>query len=341
MAKIMDKQANKYLLTINNPKEKGYTHEEIMRILTTNFKTFNYACMADEQGQTYHTHVFIHLNSRVRFSMVKKHFPEAHIDQVKGRVSDNIQYVSKTGKWKDTEKAETCIEGTFEEFGKRPPDSRGKLVDMAELYAMIEDGMSNAEILAVNQDYIMQIEKLDKVRTTLLSDRAKESERLNLKCVYVYGATGTGKTSGIFRRHGYSNVYRVTDYEHPFDGYSCQSVIVFEEFRSSLKLGDMLNYCDIYPIELPARYSNKYACYSTAYIVSNWSLENQYSEVQNSLDENIRNSWKAFLRRIHEVHVYESREKITIYHSVEEYLKRDEGFKPVGETGLENENPFG
>lgn len=315
-----DKQTNKYLLTINNPKEKGYTHEEIMRILTSNFKTFEYACMADEEGSTIHTHVFAYFNSRIRFSMMKKHFPEAHIDHVKGLVSENIRYVSKTGKWKDTEKAETCIEGTFEEFGKRPPDSRGKNRGMAELYAMIEAGMSNAEILAVNQDYIMQIEKLDKVRTTLLADKAKESERLDLRCIYVYGATGTGKTFGILRRHGYSNVYRVTDYQHPFDGYACQSVICFEEFRSGLKLEDMLNYCDIYPIELPARYSNKYACYNTVYIVSNWSLESQYSEVQNKMDEDSRNSWKAFLRRIHEVHVYESREKVTIYSSVEEYL---------------------
>lgn len=42
----------------------------------------------------------------------------------------------------------------------------------------------------------------------------------------------------------------------------------------------MLQYCDIYPIQLPARYANKFACYETVYIISNWSLEDQYKEVQ-------------------------------------------------------------
>lgn len=334
-----DRQRNRYLLTINNPADKGYTHEKIKEIFVTKFKTFEYLCLADEKGSTYHTHIFVCFGSRVRFSMLKEHFPEAHIDDVKGLVSENIQYVSKTGKWKNTEKAETSIEGTFEEVGRRPPDSRGKRSEMAELYAMIESGMNNSQILAFNQDYILQIDKLDKVRTTLLADKAKESERINLKCVYIFGKTGTGKTYGILKRHGTGNVYRVTDYEHPFDSYACQPVICFEEFRSSLRLGDMLNYCDIYPIELPARYCNKYACYDTVYIVSNWPLEKQYSEAQNKNDEGANNSWKAFLRRIHEVHVYESRETITIYHSVEEYLKRDEGFKPAGETG-QLELPF-
>ena len=48
----------------------------------------------------------------------------------------------------------------------------------------------------------------------------------------------------------------LTDYEHPFDGYRSteHSVLVFEEFRSSLRIQDMLNYLDGYPCELKARY---------------------------------------------------------------------------------------
>lgn len=117
---------------------------------------------------------------------------------------------------------------------------------MVELYAMIEAGMNNARILAYIQDYILQIEKLDKVRTTLFAEKAKESERVNLKCINIYGETNTGKTSGVLEKHGCRNVYRVTDYAHPFDNYDCQQVTCFDEFRPSVKLGDMLNYCDRY-----------------------------------------------------------------------------------------------
>ena len=70
-------------------------------------------------------------------------------------------------------------------------------------------------------------------------------------------------------KYGYSNVFRVTDYIHPFDSSKNHSVIIFEEFRSSLKIQDMLNYLDGYPCELSARYNNKTACYLEVYIISN------------------------------------------------------------------------
>lgn len=66
-----DKQSRRFQLTINNPAEKGLTHNEIKRILISDFKTFEYCCMADEKGSCYHTHVFICFNSRVRVSTIR------------------------------------------------------------------------------------------------------------------------------------------------------------------------------------------------------------------------------------------------------------------------------
>ena len=310
-----------YQLTINDPLEKGWTHEHVLEILNNNFKTLVYICMADEQGSMFHTHVFIVFVSRVRFSMIKRYFEEAHIEKCKGSVSDNVNYVKKTGKWENNDsKQEKKIEGTFEEYGTQPPDSKGKRSDMSELYQMVIDNMTNAEILAQNQDYILQIDKIDKVRTTILTEKFKETVRLDLEVVYISGATGTGKTRGVLEENGYSNVYRVTDYLHPFDSYACQPVIAFDEFRSSLRIKEMLLFCDIYPIELPSRYANKYACYNKIYIVSNWALEKQYSEVQKEDVE----TWEAFLRRIGKVIVYDKSGKITEYNSAKKYLEREE-----------------
>ena len=124
--------------------------------------------MADEEGSMYHTHVFVVFTSRVRFSMMKRYFPEAHIERCRGTVSDNVNYIKKSGKWElDESKQEKKIEGTFEEYGIQPPDSKGKRSDMSDLYKMVLDNMTNAEILATNQDYILQIDKLDKIRTTI------------------------------------------------------------------------------------------------------------------------------------------------------------------------------
>ena len=315
-------QSNKYLLTINNPKEKGLSHEKIKELLL-NLKTLKYFAMADEIGgktQTYHTHLFLYFSSRVRFSTIQNIFPNVHIDKSKGTVSENVNYICKSGKWEGTEKEETKVEGTFEEGGTKPKNSLGKNSALTELYEMINDGMSNAEILATNQDYIMDIDRIDKVRTTILTDRYKDDVRLDLEVTYISGVTGTGKTRGVFESNGYSNVYRVTDYDHPFDGYACQPVICFDEFRSSIRLKDMLLYCDVYPIELPCRYVNKFACYNKVYIVSNWPLEKQYIEIQRGDLE----SWDAFLRRIHKVVVYDRSGIKTEYSSVKEYLSRND-----------------
>ena len=196
---------------------------------------------------------------------------------------------------------------------------------MSELYQMVLEDMTNAEILSVNQDYILQIDKIDKVRTTILTERYKDTVRLELEVVYISGYTGTGKTRGVLEKHGYSNVYRVTDYLHPFDNYNCQPVIAFDEFRSSLKLKEMLLYCDIYPIQLPSRYANKFACYNSVYIISNWSLERQYPDAQREDKE----SWEAFLRRIHKVITYDEEGKKTIYPSVKDYFERDTDFRTL------------
>ena len=323
-----------YQLTINNPNDYGWTHDHIKEVLIRGCSTITYFCMADEIGEqgTPHTHIYTHFSSRVRFSSVKKRIPEAHIEPAQGSVEANIDYIKKTGKWADTDKAETRIEGTFEEWGTRPTQ-KGHRGDMEDLFKMIESGYSNADILALNNDYILQIDKIDKVRSTLLQDKYKGIRRLDLQTIYISGMTGTGKTKDILDTHGDANVYRVTDYLHPFDSYSCQPVIAFEEFRSNIRISDMLNYCDIYPLELPARYTNKYACYSTVYIVSNWPLERQYEEIQKTSLE----TWRAFLRRISEVRVYTGQNEITTYKSVEEYFRSCKDFRPVTS---EDHNPF-
>lgn len=139
---------------------------------------------------------------------------------------------------------------------------QGRRTDLLNLYQMIKDGYSNVEILEVNPDNILNLQHIDKARLEILYNRYKSERRLNLSVVYVSGQTGFHKSRDILDSHGDSSVYRVTDYKHPFDSYSGEDVLVFEEFRSDLPIGSMLNYLDVYPIQLPARYNNRQACYN-------------------------------------------------------------------------------
>lgn len=102
---------------------------------------------------------------------------------------------------------------------------------------------------------------------------------------------------------------------------------MLDEYRSQFDISDLLLYIDIYPIELPRRYSNVWAGYSYVYIVSNISLEEQYPDVQEKSPE----TWRALLRRIHEVQIYQKDGTIVTYNSVEEYMKRKNEFHPVSD----------
>ena len=299
---MADKQGRKWQITINNPQDKGLDHDAI-KLALDDLRSLDYYCMADEVGletHTPHTHLFIVCRSPVTFSRLKKLFPEAHIERTRGTAAENRAYVEKSGKWADDPKADTSVPGTFEEWGELPDEpGQGARTDIAQLYEMIADGMSNAEIMAQNPDLALHIGKMDKIRQDILEARYREEFR-QLDVTYIFGPTATGKTRGVMEKHGYSNVYRVTDYQHPFDRYAQEPVICFDEFRSSLMVGDMLDYLDGYPLALPARYANRQACYTTVYLISNIGLSAQYRNLQ----ENEPATWKAFLRRIHHVIEY-------------------------------------
>lgn len=84
----------------------------------------------------------------------------------------------------------------------------------------------------------------------------------------------------------------------------------------------MLNYLDGYPCKLPARYSDKQACYTKAFITSNLSLEKQYPNIQKEEPK----VWEALLRRINKVRVYTDANTYKEWDNVDDYLH---GFHPV------------
>lgn len=324
-------QSRKWLLTINNPKEHGYTHEDI-KIILSKFKNLTYWCMCDEIGKnnTYHTHLFIYKVQPIAFKTVKNKFPTAHIDYCRGTCEENRNYIRKEGDYANTDKAETNLKDTFEEMCEMPIEQQGRRNDLHTLYSLIKDGCSNYDILESNPEYMMQLDKIEQCRQIVKNEHYKNTFR-NLEVFYHFGKTGKGKTRFVMEKYGYENVCRVTDYQHPFDNYKGQDVLVFEEFRSSLKIQDMLNYLDGYPLDLPCRYQNKVACFTKVYILSNISLDEQYTDIQDKHKE----TWLAFLRRITSIKEYDEN-GIIDYANIDDYMNRwKEKWKTVKE-----ENPF-
>lgn len=300
MNKLQNSRSRKYQLTINNPTEKGYDHERIRNVLNDSKPL--YYCLCDETGEngTPHTHIYVYYENAVYFSTMKNRFPEAHIETAQGSSQENRDYIRKEGKYLNSEKKETNHSETFEEYGEMPLDKSAKNETVSErVLQMIADGCSNAEILLKYPSCYTRLSHIEQARQTLLEERYKHNPR-DVKVHYIYGETGTGKTRGVMEKYGYENVYKITNYEHPFDMYKGEPVILFDEFRSGILFADFLQYIDIYPCRLPARYADKIACFTEVYIVSNISLWEQYPNIQLEQPQ----SWNALIRRITDVTRY-------------------------------------
>lgn len=330
-------QSRKWQLTINNPSEKGITHD-VLRESLAKFTGMLYWCMCDEPGGggTYHTHVYFVLRTPTVHTVVENRFPNIHRENVKGTSQQNRDYVLKEGEkynklpdgsYNYTDgsgKTHTGVNhtATFEEWGEMPQEHQGKSKDVEKIYALIKDGATNLEIIDAVPSGMMNIDKIERTRS-ILRDAHFADDWRDLHVTYIFGTTGSGKTRSVMDKYGYRNCYRVTDYKHPFDSYNGQDVLIFEEYRSQFRIADMLNYLDGYPIELPCRYFNRQACYTKVFIISNLPLEKQYTNV-------IQESRAAFYRRIHQVREYQNG-AVLEYDSLAGYFSRP-AFVPVDDA---------
>jgi hypothetical protein len=137
---------------------------------------------------------------------------------------------------------------------------------------------------------------VDYARQTIRAEECRDKWR-DLEVIYIWGNTGLGKTRSVMDKYKYSNVFRVVNYKNPFDGYMGEIVMLFDEFNSGIRIQDMNNYLDGYPLLLKARYNDKQAWFLYVYIISNLDLAKQYQKEQEHQPE----VWNAFIRRVHKV----------------------------------------
>lgn len=304
-----DSQRASWFLTINNPLP-NFSHENI-RAIAYDSKAFRnapvYLCYANEIGEngTPHTHILLCFNYPMRFSTVQKAFQgKAHIDALRGSISQTVDYIAKRGtKWENDKKHDTQVDDNFEktgqssfhEFGEQPANTTGKKFDMAELYKMIENGYSDSEILELNKDWLFNINKIREARNVIQlgkeNKKAKDgvlSDR-KVQTFYYYGDVEKA-IDYIYSMHSDTSIYLVTDYRHPFDNYSGEKVLVFSYYDRQFNLSELMLYCSSRTRSLPARYNNCVALFESVYIVSVESLESLYSLEQT----NKRATWSQF-----------------------------------------------
>ena len=230
-----------------------------------------------EQGEKSgyeHWQIFLRFRHQKRFKTLKNQLSAAglataHIEPRRGSVAQAVAYCSKE---------ETRLEGPYF-YGASidVKDRQGHRSDLDRLREMVlEDGATVDDILLSDMSasaarYIGYLRDLVQAR-----DRKASKDFRHLEVVYLYGRPGVGKTRWAMQQYS-DDVYRVSDYGHPFDSYAGQKTLVLDEFDGSLPMGLLLNLLDGYALELPARYSNRIARYERVIIISNSPLSSFYT----------------------------------------------------------------
>lgn len=228
-----------------------------------------------------HWQVLINHSHPIRFSTLKNLFPTAHIEERKGNLVQAVAYVTK----------EETFAGVSVGNIENLPTATEKKLRFEDFHAMVLNGASVDDLLVSHSSALYFANRLRELERTLAFNRGRELREV--KALYIHGKTGVGKTRALWETFG-ASMYRVSNYSHPWDSYKGESVLVLDEFYGgNIGFDLLLNILDRYPLELPARYANKQACWTRVAVVSNIPLSEQYADVQAS---NPR-GWQALLRR--------------------------------------------
>lgn len=240
-------------------------------------------------GQTQYLHYqgWIEHSAPIRFSTLQRRLPACHLVTRKAPKRKAYEYVTK----KDTrvEGVERIVIGDPE---KLLESRQGERTDVQKVRdAVLEDGLSVEEVLLEVPEsgrFVNYVRELVSARDR----KAGKSKQRDVQVTYLFGPPGSGKTSWVYET--FDDVCRVTSYDHPFDAYTGEDVLVLDEFNGQLSLELMNNVLDRYPLLLPARYYDRVAKFSQVVIVSNhapWDVYKGHKDVTR----------QAFARRLHRV----------------------------------------
>lgn len=291
-----NKQARDWCFTVNNPVQSEQEFFEYLKTVSDLRYVVFQRERAPETG-TEHYQGYFEFTQPKWFTTIKKYLSkatigvDAHIEQRRAKRTQARLYCMDE---------ETRISPTYYEYGEFIED--GERTDLTDIMRDIENDVSFYDLSKKHGNRFIKVMKWAKeYRQAYLENKYKRQFR-KMQVFYIYGSAGCGKTSYVFNKHGYDDVYRTTNYEFGWiDDYNGEKILFLDEFRSSFKISEILDYLDGQPIRIHGRHFNRVACYDTVYIVSNIPLTEQYTKIQQSELA----TWAAFLRRITAVYNFD------------------------------------
>lgn len=235
-----------------------------------------------------HWQIYVEHENPIRFTALKAKFPTGSNFQKPKSREACLLYVMKD---------DTRVEGPWK-FGDLHTDLRpGQRNDLTEFTDRIRDGESVGEIIRSDDRALRYVQMLRELEAEVQTQTwSRVFREVNVK--FVWGPTGTGKTRGVFDEVGYDDVHRITDYRtaaHPWDTYRGQKTLFLDEFVGQWNLSWMLQVLDGHPLNLTARYANRWAAWDRVIMASNLSLK---QIIERSWSKEKQNRIDPLLRRI-------------------------------------------
>lgn len=217
-----------------------------------------------------HIHAVLESNKAFRpLSILKRLYPKMHIEPTRGNKKQVEDYVNKKGQFE--EKGEVVVATSQVGEIKGAQGKRTDLIDCLDLHRLIfEEGKTPREIL---KEYPIAYKSYN-LMMKMYNDKLDISVpvKRNVNVTWLVGETETGKSHiyvELCEKYGRDKVYRVANYEHPFDDYIDEPILVLDEFRDScFKFNDLLNIIEGYYGKANARYINHTPQWTEVYVTS-------------------------------------------------------------------------
>lgn len=277
----MDTVSKTWFAVLNNPEEHGYSGApqcicEKMRdewIAGSPTRSGAWAYCISAEG-LHHIHMVLEDRVAMRFSKIKANYAVGmHFEPTKGTKQQAEDYIHKRAPYDEKGETVVCIVQSGEIRG-----ATGQRTDLGEIEALLNAGMTPAEIFRTNFSY-RRYEHM--IKADYYDRRLQETPIVREVSVhYIVGDSGTGKSykyAELCAEHGESSVYHISDYQAGgFDLYQGEPIIFLDEYKGQYSYSFFLTLIDKYRSQVHARYSNVHMLWSEVYISSIYPPEMLY-----------------------------------------------------------------
>jgi len=260
---MVDTRSKYWCFTLNNPLPN---YADLKRLIR-----WSYMCVGKEVGDngTPHLQGFIAMESRVRFTTMKKLVPKAHIEVMYGTTKQAIEYCKKDGDWEEygVLPVDTGRTGGTS-GGQRKAENFKRMVVLAK-----EDKMD--EVLDIDPvSYVQHYHAFKRIR----QDHPKKLCDLDGVCgEWIWGEPGIGKSRAA--RQENNNIYDKPANKW-WDGYQGEEVILIDDFDLNHRvLGHHLKrWADRYSFPAEMKGTTIQIRPKKIVVTSNYSIEDVFAQ---------------------------------------------------------------